>query len=367
MSAINWEQDLIGALGIALGVLGVFLISEMARRRGNWEAERTRKLSHGGAGLVVLGLPFCVNSPGVVWGLAVAMLIVLWLGKHMKWLQSIHGVTRKTSGAFVYPLAIALVFQLSEGDPLLFSIPVLILAIADSSAAYVGQEKGQVVYRVLEGERSLEGSVTFFGLAFLIVLGGLSVSNASVWPDALMVAFSVAVMTTAVESISIRGSDNLLIPYVGWLVLERSMRLGLEELMAWVLGILLALTVVVLTAKRARLTVAGTVAIFVLLTFSYALGGAMWVAPWLVLYGVKMVLATGQHPFGYDTILPATVAGLVVLLVHVHTGNDGLYVPYLVTVGVGAFLGRTPGLRRLVEPPLKALLAGGLSWVLLSV
>ena len=242
------------------------------------------------------------------------------------------------------------------------------MAVADTGAAILGKESGHTRYKVLDGERSLEGSAAFFGLAFAIVLGGLALAGASAWPDVLLVALVVALMTTAMEAISIRGSDNILIPYVGWLVLERTLRLGLDELSAWMSGMLLALFLLVLTYQRARLTVAGAVASFVLVTFAYSLAGPEWVLPLVALYGLHLVVSKPSQPLDYDLILPATAGSLLMLLLYAHTGSQSLYVPFLVTVGLGAVLAiRTPvPLTGLLAPPTAAFAGGSLAWVLLS-
>ena len=366
----DWSQhseEWLGVTAIGLGVLAVFLLSEMTRVRAGWSPESTRKLSHAGAGLVVIWLPFLGVSPLATWGLAAAMGLLLWLGKLLGFLQSIHGVSRHTQGAYLYPLAVALLFQATQGEPALFVLPVLILALSDSGAALMGEERGRRVYRVLDGERSLEGSLTFFSLTLLLCLGGLSVMDAAAWPEALVVALIVAVMTTAVESISVRGFDNLLIPYVAWLVLERSLRLGLPELEAWALGILLALCVSVLAAHIARLTAASLVAVFVLIALSTSLGGTIWVAPWLLLLLIQAVAGWGGQALDYQRVLPAILAALVFLLLHVHWQDPGLYGPYLVSTVAGAWLSLSrTGPGSLLATPLKAFAAGGLVWLMLG-
>jgi phytol kinase len=369
---MNWQsnlgQDLLGATVVAVCVMGIFVACELLHRFANADTEYTRKLSHLGSGAVVLALPWLVQSPWVVLGLAGSMAFVLVLGKRLGLLGSIHSVERKTSGAYYYPFAVALVFWLSGGDPVLYCIPILIMAVADTGAAIMGKESGHTRYQVLDGERSLEGSAAFFGLAFAIVLGGLALAGASAWPDVLLVALVVALMTTAMEAISIRGSDNILIPYVGWLVLERTLRLGLDELSAWMSGMLLALFLLVLTYQRARLTVAGAVASFVLVTFAYALAGPEWVIPLVALYGLHLIVSKPSQPLDYDIILPATAASLLMLLLYAHTGSQSVYVPYLVTVGLGAVLAVRPPARLsgLLAPPTAAFAGGSLAWVFLS-
>jgi len=369
---MNWQSelgsDLLGAAFVASSVVLIFVVCEFIYGRRGADVEYTRKISHLGGGFVVLALPWCVSSPWVVWGLACAMGGFLYVGRRFGRLRSIHGVKRTTHGAYFYPLAVALVFHLSDGNPVLFCLPIVIMAVADTGAALMGKESGATRYRVIDGERSLEGSAAFFGLSFAIVLLGLALAEASHWPDALLVAMVVAIMTTAVEAISLRGSDNVLIPYVGWLVLERSLRLGLNELSAWMVGMLTALVLLVATYHRARLTIAGAVASFVLISFAYALAGPMWLLPLIGLYGLHLVVSNPSRPLDYDLILPATAASLLVLLLYAHTQFASLYLPYLITVAIGAGLAvyRPRSLDSMSAAPALALLGGGICWIAIT-
>ena len=83
---------------------------------------------------------------------------------------------RQTGGAFFYPLAVVGTFWLSGGDPLLFCIPIAVMALADTAAALVGQQVGVNHYRVFDNKRTVEGSLAFFGLAMAICMVGLA------WP-----------------------------------------------------------------------------------------------------------------------------------------------------------------------------------------
>ena len=58
------------------------------------------------------------------------------------------------------------------------------MALADAGAAVVGQRPGVTRYPVLDGARSLEGSLTFFGLAAGVVAAGLALAGAPGWPSA---------------------------------------------------------------------------------------------------------------------------------------------------------------------------------------
>ncbi len=329
-------HDLRGVLVVGSAILALLVGSELLYRIFKLPNEHTRKLSHIGSGFIVLVFPWLLSSAWSVALLTVTFLAILVGGKKTGLLQSIHGVERRTGGAFYYPVAVLGVWLLSGGEPLLFTVPIAIMAIADTGAALVGKTRGENRFPVLDGERSFEGSATFFGLALAIVLGGLALAQRPGWPDMLLVALVTALLTCAVEAVSVRGSDNLFIPYAAWLVMERTLRLGLEELSAWVLGMLLALGVVVASLRLTRMQPAGALLTFVMGSLAFAMGGWAWLLPMLALYGLYALLRPRGAPTDLQQIFPSTAGSLLVVLIYAHSDDPTLYGPYLVTICANA-------------------------------
>ncbi len=380
--------DLHGALVVGAGIFALLVGNELLFRVFRLPNEITRKLSHIGSGFIVISFPWLLGSAWSVALLTASFLVILGVGKTSGLLMSIHGVSRRTGGAYFYPVAVLGVWLLSGGDKALFAIPIAIMAIADTGAALVGKARGETVFTVLDGQRSFEGTGTFFGLAFAIVLGGLALAGRPGWPDLLLVSLVAALLTSAVEAVSVRGSDNILIPYAAWLVLERTLRLGLDELSTWLLGMLVSVLVVLASYKAARLNPAAALLTFILGTTAYALGGWAWLLPMLLLYGLY---ALGR-PSGLETdltdVFPASVGSMLVVLLFAHTDDPGLFLPYMVTISANAAVAawlatrEHPWLRVLAaivgaalppalplilgrEVPVLALTAGGLAGLVL--
>ena len=336
--AALWS-DAWGALAISGGILALFVMGELLHRLAGAPVEYTRKLSHVGSGAIVLSFPWVIDSVVTVGLLAASFLGLLVLGKTTGLLGSVHGVARRTGGAYYYPVAVLASFWLADGDALLYCVPMAIMAVADTGAAIVGQELGETRFQVLDGERSFEGSATFFGLAFFVVLVALSLAQRPGWPEMLLVALVTSVLTTAVEAVSVRGSDNLLIPYMSWMVMERTLRLGLPALSSWILGMLLALAIIVITWRRAGLTPAGALLTFVLASLAYAQGGAPWFLPLATLYSLSLFL---RRPVGQtgridlNDVFPTAAGSMVLVLAFAHSGSERLYLPFLVTVSANA-------------------------------
>ncbi len=325
--------DRVGIAVTAVAITALMGLGELLHRVVKLPTEQTRKLTHLGSGAIVLAFPWLLGSPWSVAVLAALFAGVLTAGKATGLLGHVHAVERRTGGAFLYPLAVLGTFWLSHGHPLLYCLPIGIMALADTGAALAGQRPGVTRYRVLDGARSLEGSLTFFGLAAAVVAAGLALAGEPGWPAMLLVTLVVATLTTAVEAISVRGVDNLFIPYAAFVVLDRTLRLGLRDLSGWIEGMLIALLVVVLTARRAGLTAAGAVTVFLVGTVAWALGGVTWLLPVLAVYGLAVV-ATGRtaRRLDLDEVFPTAVGSATILLAFGHLARPDLYVPFLAAV-----------------------------------
>ena len=325
-----------GILAISVGILALFVAAELWKRLKDAPTEWTRKLTHLGSGAIVMTFPWLVESAWSVALLAASFGGLLAIGKVTGLLSSVHDVERKTQGAYLYPLAVLGVFVAADGDALLFCVPLAIMAVADTGAAIVGKHAGGTKYTVLDGERSLEGSLTFFGLAFAICVGGLALAGRPEWPASLLVTLVVAALTTSVEAVSVRGSDNVLIPYAAWLALDRTLELGLAALEPWILGMLFAGTALAVTWRRADLSVAGGVIVWLIGSLAYASGGWTWALPFYALYGLFVLAKPPRPDSGVDDVFATAAGSLALLLAYVHTGNEALLVPFLVTVSANA-------------------------------
>lgn len=371
--------DWVGSLIIATAILVLFVASEIWKRVWKVPTEWTRKFTHMGSGAVVMSFPWLIESVWSVLVLAVAFGGILVGGKVTGLLSSVHDVERKTQGAYLYPLAVFGMFVLSDGDALLFCVPLAIMAVADTGAAIVGKHAGGTRYKVLDGERSLEGSLTFFGIAFAIAIGGLALAGEPGWPASLLVALVVAILTTSVEAVSVRGSDNVLIPYAAWMALQRTLDLGLEGLEPWLVGMLVAGTMLAVTWRQAQLTVAGGVTLFLVASLAFASGGWVWAAPFYATYALFLVVRLPRSETDLDQVFATCAGSLVLLLAFSHTGRESLLVPFLVTVAAnGAILmgtlvwqwsaerggGRVWAAARIIGVVVGAFVPALVSWVL---
>jgi phytol kinase len=220
-------------LGLMLALmLGVRLYQVVAKPH----PEIARKLFHVGGGFIAMSLPWLFDRwwPVVAMGAVSTSAFVLLRGVtalRASVGQVLGSVERRSAGEFYYLLAVVVLFGLSGRAPVLFAVPVLILAVADASAALVGVRYGQVHFRTVEGGRkSAEGSLAFLVAAFLCVHLPLLLWTTTGRAESLLIAANVALMAMMAEAIAWRGIDNFIIPFFAYVLLRTYLPMSTREL-----------------------------------------------------------------------------------------------------------------------------------------
>lgn len=187
--------------------------------------ESLRKLLHMGSGSMALCLPWLFQSAWPVLILSAASLLgLLAIGRvpalHRRVGGVIDGVGRRSCGELYFVSATGLLFLITRGDPLLFSVPMAILTFADAAAALVGRRCGRHRYRAGGGTKSVEGSTAFFITAFFSAQWGLAVLADGDPAAVRWLALLLALLLTLVEAAAGKGADNFWIPFAAWLLLR---------------------------------------------------------------------------------------------------------------------------------------------------
>ncbi len=156
---------------VAGSYLAMFGIGELLRRARLARAEVTRRSNHVGAGVIALALPLLFDSPWPVLALAVPFVAFLLATKLIGWLGSVHGISRRSAGAFLYPVSIAATFVIASDNYPHYAIAVLALALGDPAAGVAGERWKQHSYSAWGQVKTWEGS-----LAALTVTTALSSS-----------------------------------------------------------------------------------------------------------------------------------------------------------------------------------------------
>lgn len=217
-----------------LVLLGVVALVRSAARSMNLNAEVQRKLIHVATGIYAISLPWIFADAWPVYlvvGLAFLAMVFLRYAKAGGGLgETLHGVKRKSYGDFMLALAVGLCFFLSEGNPLIYALPIAVLTLSDAAAALAGTAFGSRWFQVESGQKSIEGSAVFFVVTLLIAITCLQVFADLQIANALALALMIAAFGTLVEAQSWRGFDNLFLPLALLVFLKEHGRNDLAEL-----------------------------------------------------------------------------------------------------------------------------------------
>ena len=344
-------NDIYAFVGSVLGLVVLIALGEGIRRLGCPHVH-TRRLVHAGVGLFVVFTPDLFTEATLVYVLAVGFVLVNgWMLYH-KWPQSLHASGRESWGTVVFPLALLpalyVCWTIDPSRQFVLRTAFLTLALADPVAAWVGTARGKTILLDQEGDKtSLAGSIAFGGVAFLVTSGVLLTlpqGEPLSWTgaDVLLVALSVATLSTAAEALGRRGWDNFFIvvavtaalvvahehPVMRWKMVAAVAGGALFTGLTWRLGVL----------DRAGALAGG------LLATTLLLAGPTWLVPGLAFFVLSSALSLlgrgrkqqAQHHYAKsDTTRDAAQVyangGVAwgMLLVYLVVPNDALYWGFL--------------------------------------
>lgn len=338
------------AAGIALvfGVLaGLMMALRLWQRRYARHPELARKGLHVGMGLVAVALPWVFAGPWPVIALCAVATAVMLAVRFIPPVAErfggvVGGVERASLGEIYFPIAVGVTFAAARGDKLLYAVPMLLLTLADATAALIGLRYGAHRYRATEGRKSAEGSLAFFGVAFVSVLVPLCVAEVD-WRKTMLISATLGLLVMALEAIAWRGLDNLFVPLGAFVLLK--VYLGLETGPLLTRLFIAAALFSLMIALRRQTTLNESAllgAAFAAYVFG-AVGGWRWlIAPLTVLVGYTTLLSprTRRNIARVHTVhgvITVASGGLLWLFLATATGRPELF--YAHTVAFACHLG----------------------------
>ena len=210
---IEWKSILF----IITLVVVMLLIIKFVDSKKKLKGEVKRKLFHTSMGLAMLSFPYIFTSALSVFILGVIALVLMYFLKNTGLKKSLgtvlYDIDRESLGEVFFVISVFTIFLLSKGDKILYSIPILILTLADSTAALIGKNYGKnSLSELSEDAKSLEGSFMFFMVAFMCTLVPILLYTQVGREETLIISTIVGLNVAMVEMISHSGNDNLLIP-----------------------------------------------------------------------------------------------------------------------------------------------------------
>lgn len=204
------------SLIIALLPVGfILLLSEYLWRRRVIKGERARKFIHILAGIWMAFWPFYIPFDGIfVLGSMAATLLVY--SRVTNLFHSIYAVKRRTYGDIIYAFGVIACAYFADAD-WIFTVSILILAVADGGAAVAGRFWGLKNQYYVFGKKSLRKSVIGTSVYIMLVyaslvvgtfIGGREVLNNNLAQSILVLPF----VATILENTMPYGIDNLATP-----------------------------------------------------------------------------------------------------------------------------------------------------------
>lgn len=338
MTALAGVNPWLLALFSFAGLVALLAVLRVWQRLARPEPEMVRKFFHLGGGIFALSLPWLFHRIGPVLALAAAATGLFVALRAVPSLragpgQVLAGVKRKTVGEFCFVASLCLLFWLAKGDHLLYGVPLLVLAVADTFAALVGAEYGKTRFRTWKGRKSVEGSAAFFLAAFLCVHVPVLLFTDTPRLDSLLIAVNLALMVMMAEAAAWWGLDNLIIPLFSFALLKIFLPMDALQL-AQHLAFLLSLSLFI-RIWRHRTTLADD-ALFGVSLWGYvvwALADWRWVVPpLLVILSYTAITRRTPHDhiraFNFPVALANIVGGLLWLLLFRASGQAEYFYPF---------------------------------------
>jgi dolichol kinase len=187
----------------------ILFFGELIKRKTNLSGELTRKSAHFLSAIVASSFVFFLTI-NEVYLISIAFTILLTLSKQIRFLKSIHTVSRSTIGEIAFPLGILVVsiwFHPESVSAITLSkVPfiygLLITGISDVAANYFGTKLTSISFPYSNG-KTVAGFLAFTVFSFFIGL-------------ALGVPLTYAIISASIlaiiEVFTPYGLDNLFLP-----------------------------------------------------------------------------------------------------------------------------------------------------------
>lgn len=289
---------------ISFGVVILFCVAELTRRRFYLSSEFTRKFIHLAVGVFIFFAPQIFERKTPILVLSALFIIVDMLAYRRRWIAAVHGTARNSFGTVFYPLSLFLLtFLLWDRSPVFVVASMMPMVFGDAIAGITGELLPKPhTYRLTSDTKSIEGSVAMFvgsvlalsGTAFYYhqtKLDQIIFSSEPLW--LLLVVFaSISLFATCWEAISSRGLDNVTIPLATAFALYYCFypeAHGERSLFLLATGISLLLAIV--SYRFRLLNLSGASAMFLLAVIIFSGGSWRWALPILSFFILSSALS----------------------------------------------------------------------------
>lgn len=203
---------MIGSLVGIGGIACIVIFAELLRTaKLIQKPELLRKFVHILAGTFAATWAFFMPF-WTIQAISILLLVVVLASKRLSIFKSVHEVKRLTYGEALFPAGIFAAATLTSSEWVYFAA-VLHLGLADGLAAAIGMwHKKRLEYKILGQTKSLAGSGMFYILSFGIIGTTFLLDPVSSQDISILVLTWLPIAATVLESVSVYGTDNLLVP-----------------------------------------------------------------------------------------------------------------------------------------------------------
>ncbi len=298
-----------------IGIVGILGLADFLLKKLKVHPHTTRRLVHMLVGCLVCVAPFIFDSQYPVLLVALIFTILNYLAIKKSLIKSIHETDRISYGTVYFPISFfILVCWFWHKDLAILQTSMLIMALGDPVASWVGESrKKPLLFTVLTEKKSLQGSLAMFVVSFIVAVIGMKIfrgvfNDPITWSTALIFGFFAALFATGAETISHKGTDNLMVPLGAGVILD-ALYSGTPEfqlhLMLW-MGITIVIAFLAFRIKA--LSLSGAMGAWILGTVVFGLGGTEWMIPVILFFSLSIILTKmgKKHKKKLETVFEKT-------------------------------------------------------------
>lgn len=285
-------SDFTVAVISSAGVMALVTVSELVGRFFGAPVRLTRLSVHTASGGLAALAPWIFHSRWWPTAIAAGAMLLLGIARMRGQLPSLHAARPRSYGTVWFPLSAMLLYQAAWGVPALITIPLLVMAFADTAGVLVGE--GMRAPRPLpEGlpGKTWDGTVAVFAVTGLAVSLAWEAIGLGSTGEALLVGLACAPIAAVVESLSHRGLDNLTLPLAVAFTLVIPLGDPANQPVALLAAEGLAAAVVIASVRWGALRPDGAAGAFLLAAWLLGGGGWSWTLPVLVFFVSSSLLS----------------------------------------------------------------------------
>ncbi|MBN1398058.1 MAG: DUF92 domain-containing protein [Bacteroidetes bacterium] len=292
-SMLEWTY----MLYVTAGLVSCVAAGELIRKHYHWSAEITRKSVHIGVGILVFFAPMIFKSAFIPLILSSTAVILMFIAVRTGLMAGMHGTSRLSYGTVFYPFSFfLLILVFWNSHPEIVSLSMLSLATGDAAAAITGESlKSPKEFRLTSDKKSVQGSISMFIVTAVSLFVGMMIfrlQDKYSLQNLAVIALVSASIATAWEALSSKGLDNISVPIsVSFVLAVYLIPSNMFEPGQFTTGLFLSLLIAAISYKIKFLTTSGAVAVFLLASTIYGLGGWKWTIPILTFFILSSALS----------------------------------------------------------------------------